>query len=101
MWLLPPAPRDEASGGARVGVTSQEQKATSYRLRVRVGEREEELVRRFSLEPGQTHVLELGPEPTASGEGVTPVAATLFRESRPADPYRRVSGWLATPEASR
>jgi uncharacterized membrane protein len=97
MWLLPPASAEAAGGGARVGVTSQEQEETAYRLRIRVGDSGEELIRRFSLEPGETWVLQLGaPSP---GEGATPVVAALFVQGKPGDVYRRVSGWLAEPKA--
>jgi uncharacterized membrane protein len=99
MWLLPPTPDDAAAGGARVGVTSQEQERTGYRLRVRVGDPGEELVRRFSLEPGETRVLKLGPEPSSPGAEAVPVAAALFLQGQPGDVYRRVSGWLAEPRA--
>ena len=96
LWLLPPTPRDAPQGGARIGVNSEEQKPVSYRLQVRVGDRPGENVRRFSLDPGETRVLKLGPSASASGEAVA-VRALLFRGEKPANAYRRVSGWLAEP----
>jgi uncharacterized membrane protein len=101
MWLLPPAPRDAAAGGARVGVTSQEQRPTAYRLRIRVGGRPGALVRTFSLDPGETRVIKLGAEAPLRPEGTVPVSAALFVRSKPSNVYRRVSGWLANPEASQ
>jgi uncharacterized membrane protein len=101
LWLLPPTPRDAVAGGARVGVTSQEQKPTAYRLRMRIGGGGGELVRSFSLDSGETKVVKLTPEPSSSSAAAPPVSATLFVARDPGDPYRRVSGWMATPEASR
>lgn len=96
LWLLPPTPRDAPQGGARIGVSSEQQKPTSYRLQVRVGDRPGEIVRRFSLDPGETRVLKLGPPASASGAAVA-VRALLFRGEKPANAYRRVNGWLAEP----
>jgi uncharacterized membrane protein len=100
LWLLPPTPRDAAAGGTRVGVNSEEQKRTAYRLRVRVGERPAEIVRRFSLDPGETRVLKLTPQSPPPGAAI-PVRAKLFLQDKPGDVYRRVSGWLAEPTQSR
>lgn len=99
LWLLPPAPKDAAAGGARIGVNSEEQKPAEYRLQVRVADRDE-ILRNFSLEPGQTRVLKLGPPEAGSARPVA-VRALLFRRSKDGDVYRRVSGWLAEPEPSR
>lgn len=99
LWLLPPTPTDAAAGGARVGVSSEEQKPASFRLRVRVADRDE-IVRDFSLDPGETRVLKLGP-PQAGSAGPVAVKALLFRRNKDGDVYRRVSGWLAEPEPSR
>lgn len=98
LWLLPPTPGDAPRGGARVGVTSEEQKPADYRLRVRVGDRPGQIVRRFSLDPGETRVLKLGPPASASGKAVA-VRALLFRGEEPGSAYRRVSGWLAEPSS--
>ncbi|HEV7399274.1 MAG TPA: DUF1616 domain-containing protein [Solirubrobacterales bacterium] len=99
LWLLPPAPKDATVGGARVGVNSEEQKPAEYRLVVRVAGRDE-IIRNFSLDPGETHVLKLGPPEAASASPVA-VRALLFRRNKDGDVYRRVSGWLAEPEPSR
>jgi uncharacterized membrane protein len=96
LWLLPPTPQDAPQGGARIGVNSEEQKPASYRLQVRVGDRPDEIVRRFSLDPGETRVLKLRPPASASAEAVA-VRALLFRDEKPGHAYRRVSGWLAEP----
>ena len=102
LWLLPPTPRDAAAGGARVGVNSEEQKRTAYRLRVRVADRPGEIVRSFSLDPGETRVLKLTPSSPAAPGATIPVGAKLFLQGKdPRDVYRRVSGWLVEPERSR
>ena len=98
LWLLPPTPRDAAQGGARVGVDSEEQGPRAYRLQIRVGGRPAEIVRRFSLEPGETRVLKLRPP---SRSRAAPVRAKLFLQNEPGEVYRRVSGWLAEPQSSR
>jgi len=98
LWLLPPTPRDAPKGGARIGVNSEEQKPVSYRLQVRVGDRPGEIVRRFSLDPGETRVLKLRAPASASGKAVA-VRALLFRGEKTGNAYRRVSGWLAEPSS--
>jgi uncharacterized membrane protein len=95
LWLLPPAPRNASAGGARVGVTSQEQKPAAYHLRIRISGQSEELVRAFSLNPGETKVVKVEPP---SDEPVR-VSAALFKAGKPANVYRRVSGWLVPPES--
>jgi uncharacterized membrane protein len=97
LWLLPPTPKDAAEGGARVGVNSEEQKPADYRLQVRIGDRPDEIVRSFSLDPGETRVLKLGPAEAAS-TGPVAVRVLLFRLNKDGNVYRRVSGWLAEPE---
>lgn len=99
LWLLPPTPKDASQGGARIGVNSEEQKPARYILRVRVADRSGEIVRSFLLDPGETHVLKVGPPEAAPGRPVA-VNARLFRQRKPGDVYRRVSGWLAEPEPS-
>ncbi len=100
LWLLPPVSRNAAIGGARVGVTSQEQTAIAYRLRIRIGGQADQPVRSFSLDPGETRVIQLRPE-SPPPSGPVPVSAALFTQDKPTDVYRRVSGWLAPPEESR
>jgi uncharacterized membrane protein len=99
LWLLPPTPENATDGGARIGVNSEEQKPADYRLQVQVADRDE-IVRDFSLDPGETRVLKLGP-PEAASAGPVAVRALLFRRNKDGDVYRRVSGWLAEPEPSR
>jgi uncharacterized membrane protein len=70
LWLLPPTPRDAAAGGARVGVNSEEQERTAYLLQVRVGERPAEVVRRFSLDPGETRVAASGRRDSGPGQAL-------------------------------
>jgi uncharacterized membrane protein len=99
LWLLPPTPKDAPLGGARIGVNSEEQKPARYVLRVRVADRPGEVVRSFLLDPGETHVLKVGPPESTAG-GPVALDARLFRQRKPGDVYRRVSGWLAKPEPS-
>jgi hypothetical protein len=101
LWLLPPTQGNAREGGARIGVGSEEQERSSYRLRVRVGDRPAEIVREFRLEPGETRVLKVNPMlPLDSAAPPVPVRAKLFLQSAPEDVYRRVSGWLAEPGRS-
>ncbi len=100
LWLLPPTPKDAAEGGARIGVNSDEQKPADYRLQIRVGDRRGEITLNFSLDPGETRVLKLGPPEAASARPVA-VRALLFRHNKDGDVYRRVSGWLGEPRPSR
>lgn len=101
LWLLPPTQTNAAAGGAQVGVRSEEQARTGYLLRVRVGDRPDMIVQRFSLEPAETRVLRLAPASSQPSAAAVPVSAALFRLSKPDDAYRRVSGWLAPPRAQR
>jgi len=83
-------------GGVRVGVGSNEQQSTAYRLRVRVGREEVAAVRRFALRPGESRVLRL---PLVASAGPRKVSAELFRARNPDRPYRRVTAWAAAPGA--
>jgi uncharacterized membrane protein len=100
LWLLPPGSHGTKAGGARIGISSQEQKRTAYRLRVRVGDGRSKIVHDFSLDPGQTRIVGLRPRPGFAGSR-TPVKAVLSLRKDPGAPYRRVSGWLAKPGESR
>lgn len=96
LWMQPYAA--SGSTGVRVGVGSDEQHRTAYRLRVRFGTDGAAAVRNFTLDPGKSTVLRL---PTAQqGAGSQRVVAALFRAGLPDHPYRRVSGWTATGRAS-
>lgn len=96
LWLLPPTPKDARQGGARVGVNNEEQKRVNYQLQVRVGNLPSEVVRRFSLDPGETRVLKLAP-PAPTSNGAVAVEARLFRRDKPGNVYRSVAGWLTEP----
>lgn len=92
VWIQPYA----AGGGVRVGVGSNEQQRTAYRLRVRVGRDEIAAVRRFALQPGESRVLRL---PLAGSASPRKVSAELFRARNPDRPYRRVTTWATAPSA--
>jgi uncharacterized membrane protein len=101
LWLLPPTPADSATGGARIGVSSEEQRRTAYLLRVRVSGRPAEIVRSFSLDPAETRVLKLAPTRQRPSGVPARISATLFLQRKPDTPYRRVAGWLTEPRAER
>jgi hypothetical protein len=101
LWLLPPTPADAAAGGARVGVSNQQQHRTDYLLRVRIGGEPGELVRSFSLDPAETRVLKLAASPRGPKGAPTRVSAQLLLQRKPKHVYRRVSGWLARPRADQ
>lgn len=90
LWALP-------AGGAesrevQVGVGSEEQTTVPYDLLVKLGE--QPLVRReFSLAPGETRIVRLRTELSPTGEPI-PVTATLLRQNRTDEIYRRVRSWL-------
>ncbi len=96
MWI---EPLDGAAAGVRVGVGSGERDDSSYRLLVSFGRGAGEFTRRFSLEPGQSQILELrGGTPRNAGQGgAIPASATLFKEDSPdpEEPFRRVTTWVA------
>jgi uncharacterized membrane protein len=96
LWVLPADSAGGAASAAEVGVASQEKDEVAYKLRVSFGE-DAPVVRRFSLDPGETKVLRLA---AAGAAAEAPVVAALFREDRPGTIYRRVKGRLAPPGAS-
>lgn len=99
LWLLP-APGSSRTE-AQVGVRSDEQRATRFDLRIKVGPAASapagatpEVTRRsFTLKPGEARVVRVGPPPGAAGTEA-PVVASLLRHSDPYAVYRRVRGWL-------
>jgi Protein of unknown function (DUF1616) len=91
LWIVPAPGTGRTEAG--VGVASEEQEATDFDLRVRVGD--DQIIRRsFRLRPGEDRVVRVGP---AAGRrrAPVPVVATLLRHNRPFSVYRRVRGWLA------
>jgi uncharacterized membrane protein len=97
LWVLPEGGAE--SREAQVGVGSEEQTTVPYDLLVKVGERP--LVRRaFSLAPGETRIVRLRTEPSPDGQPI-PVTATLLRQNRTDQIYRRVRSWLPPLGPSR
>ncbi|MGE5407804.1 MAG: hypothetical protein ACM3NV_04260 [Syntrophothermus sp.] len=93
LWLRP----DAANAGERwaeVGVRSQEKRATSYRLVVRVGESGRPRPRSLRLEPGEAVAVPIPVPPGLARDRAVPVSATLFLAADPARPYRHVYGWV-------
>lgn len=95
LWMIP----TQTGAGLRIGVTSQEQHDTSYRLLVQLGIGTTVAQQRFVLHSGQEHVLRvaLGGVPRAA---VGLATATLFRAGS-ANPYRQVTAQVsAAPPAA-
>lgn len=88
LWISPPTTTDDP---ARIGVTSEQQQARTYRLVVEVGDRPSPIVESFELEPSQTHLLRI-----PSSQNVSPVRveAKLYLRGDPNTVYRRVFAWL-------
>ncbi len=94
LWLLP-AP-GSAGTEAKIGVRSEEQKATDFDLRIKLGAGTEapQVVRRsFNLKPGEGRVVTVGPVQAPAGAQVA-VTAALLRHDDPYKVYRRVRGRL-------
>lgn len=88
LWQLPA--RDGKS--VRVGVNSNEQETTSYRLFVRTeASPGGGFKRRFVLHPGEERIFRLALDPDLAGRRV---ASSLYREENPQHLYRRVTSWL-------
>ena len=96
LWLAPRT--DTATGGAEVGVGSEEQHKTGYVLQVRLGGRTRPLMRRFELKPGESRTVKVK-APQSPKRGTVPLTALLYRQDQPNQVYRRVSGWI--PETLR
>jgi hypothetical protein len=88
LWMSPP---DQSGRVARIGVTSEQQHPTNYRLEVQFGDLPQPVVSTFTLAPGESRTLSLkrGPSPQ-----MVPVKATLFKRGHPHTVYRRVDGSL-------
>jgi Protein of unknown function (DUF1616) len=97
LWMLP---GDDGRTGLEIGVRSQEQDPVGYQLRINFADGLRPAVTRFSLDPGETHLIALSPVGEAGSEPI-PVTASLFRKSRPGDVYRRVTGFAVPLEGAR
>lgn len=91
LWISPSG----SESLARVGVRSEEQHRTSYRLEVRLGRGAKPLIRSITLEPGEISTLDL---PVRASLRPLPVEATLSRSGRPRAVYRRVDSWTVPTE---
>jgi uncharacterized membrane protein len=88
LWISSGA--DAEAAVARVGVRSVEKRETAYFLRVRLGN-EKPVVELFELRPGETMIVRVPGRPRPSPIRLT---AALFKQSRPTEIYRRVTGWI-------
>jgi uncharacterized membrane protein len=91
LWVLPLD--DGTAAGVRVGVGSDEEDITTYRLELRVGRERAFIPSDIELAPGQERVLKVRVERPPSGT-LLPVTATLYRLDSPGLPYRRVRSWI-------
>ena len=90
MWI---ATRSEDAGAViRVGVRSDQQRATNYFLRVRVGRSPQPVIRLLNLVPGEERSFRVEVPRPAHG---TTATASLFRQSDPERVYRRVYGAIS------
>jgi hypothetical protein len=85
LWLAP-STADDAS--ARIGVTSEQQRTRGYRLVVEAEGQSKPMVYTFELQPGETHLVTIGPNQIGSRVAVD---AKLYLRGHPATVYRRVS----------
>ena len=85
LWIKP-----SGHTAASIGVRSDEQQGGDYRLDIRIGSSSSPIVRRFSLDPGQSRIVRVDGGAGAAGR---PVSAVLFRSGHPAA-YRRVATWI-------
>jgi len=91
LWMLP----SQEGARARVGISSNEQEPTSYRLYVRT-ERDSGVTKRFTLDPGEERQFSVELDPDLAGLRLT---ASLYRDQKPQRVYRRVTSWL--PDEAR
>jgi uncharacterized membrane protein len=85
LWIT--TAEEGASSVVQVGVRSQEQHATSYFVRIRVGSAEKPAIKLFDLVPGEERTIRL--EVPAAAQPI-PATAALFRQSSPEQVYRQV-----------
>ncbi len=101
LWMTPVAPGHGGRSSARVahiGVTSEQQHPTTYRLEVRIGGLPPTVVRSFTLDPGESRLVRLD---AGGSDRATPVEAILLKRGSPETVYRKVFGWLPPGEAPR
>jgi hypothetical protein len=94
LWMVPPARSDRV---ARIGVTSEQQHPTAYRLVATRGDGPP-VNSSFTLSPGESRLVNLGP---SSSKQAVPVVAKLYKRGRPEQVYRQVSGWVPADEEAR
>jgi uncharacterized membrane protein len=94
LWMQPGA----SSEAVVVGVGSEEQEQTSYRLEVETPGAGKAETRRLSLRPGESEILRV---PTPGGASGKPerVVALLYKKGEPGRPYRRVNAWIGNKGA--
>jgi hypothetical protein len=95
LWVLPESGAE--SREAQIGIGSNEQTTAYYDLIVQVG-KDPEIRHSYRLRPGETRLVRVRTEPT--GRPI-PVTATLLRQNRFDEIYRRVRSWLPPPGAPR
>lgn len=89
LWMLPA----ETRGEVRVGVASEEHHTFDYTLEFRVGGQQKANKIGFRLDPGEEREFTL-PVGRAAERGPVRVKASLIREDRFQEVYRRVTTWL-------
>jgi hypothetical protein len=92
LWMLP----EEGPGADafRVGVVSQQQDPTEYRLELQTGSAGRTFfTSRLSLQPGEEREFEV---PVGRAQSAEPrqFTALLFRRGQSGEVYRRVTGWI-------
>jgi uncharacterized membrane protein len=85
LWIAPSNPTDTS---ARIGVTSEQQRTRAYRLVVEAEGQSKAMVYSFELQPGETHLVTIGPNQIGSRVAVD---AKLYLRGHPTTVYRRVS----------
>jgi uncharacterized membrane protein len=96
MWIQPAS--EPGASAVRIGVGNREHAGATYRLRVRFGGEDGEIVsRRVALESGEARILKVTGG-AAPAERPLPVVAALFRSDIPGRAYRRVSTWIPATE---
>jgi len=93
LWMLPSEPGAKVPH-VTVGIQSEEQEQTVYRLVLDVGGVRS--LRRADLEPGHVRIWRVSsPVPDVAAQ--THVTARLFTKNDPFKVYRRVTGWIPAP----